>query len=291
MDIKKITIRRAAGGGTPTLLSTDEWSDDKKTRTVTDFDTNGAAVHKQVNRYDGSDRLILREDSYLKENISTAVKSEYGNMIKIDREYFLDGGNTKTVTVFDKEGHVLSIEKFDDEDPSSFSGAVYNEYDDKGLLKASRIENSERNITESATYTYDAQGRDIRTDKVSLGIKSFKEKFYDDKGRLVRVSSNGGNSPEEEGKAEIKYNEDDGSREEIIEQAGAVIIQRFNADNVMTYQERREQFNLKKAGALKISYDFDEGGLLRSVILQDDSNPLNSYTNRYEYEFFGENNG
>ena len=69
MDIKKITIRRASGSGTPVLLSTDEWSDDKKIRTVTDFDANGAEVHKQVNRYDDSGRLILREDSYLKEKI------------------------------------------------------------------------------------------------------------------------------------------------------------------------------------------------------------------------------
>ncbi len=289
MDIKKITTRRSFGRGDSYLLSLDKLSDDIKERTITDFDIEGSVIHEQIIKYDEKGRTIAREDSYPVENIKTMVKTEYGGSKKTDREFFLDGGNNKTVTTFNKQDRTVSIEKFDDEDSTKPFEAVYFDYNENGQLAGTRIESSENNNIESTVYSYDDKGKLIRKDIEKKGLKLSTENKYDEKGRLIKVISDDISSVEDN--AEIKYNDEDGTREEVINSEGNLIIQKFNSQNLMIYQERSEQLSLHKTATVKINYYYNDDGLLQKLVLHDNTNPMNSYTNSYEYEFFGEIHG
>jgi uncharacterized protein YkuJ len=289
MDIKKITIRRYLGKCEPFVMSLEELSGDKKERSINDFDMDGSVLHTRIIKYDDNGRPVFREDSYPKENISNIVKTEYLDLKRTEREFFMDGGNNKTVTTFDKNGNVISVEKFEDEDSDTpFESSRYS-YNEKGDIKSSHIVDNENNIIESVEYTYNEKGRLSCTQTERQGAVSRKINNYDEKERLIEVTSDGVNS--DESSALIKYNDEDGTREEVINQGLILIIQKFNSKNLMVYQERKSQVNLHKIATSKITYEYGDNGLLESIDLNDDSNPMNSYRNRFEYEFFGDIHG
>src|SRR5208283_1655747 len=96
-------------------LSEDAWSDDKRENTVTDFEQDGSVLHRRISKFDETGRTISLENFYPRENILTSIKTDYLKNTRKDREFFIDGGNNKTVTVYNEAGKPVSIEKFEDE--------------------------------------------------------------------------------------------------------------------------------------------------------------------------------
>ncbi len=282
MDIKKITIRRSIGRNMEYILSHDELSPDKRIKTVTDYDINGEVLHRLVIKYDEKHRAVEREDSYPKQDIVTKVSTEYAEFKRIDREYFSDGGNNRTVITADKDGHVLSVEKYDDEDSDLPFESAFYEYSETGSLKSTRTMDREKNIVASGETVFHDDGRAAKAEYFRDGMKSHTLYKYDEKGRIAGMTSD----DEKTVNSEIKYNDKDGSREEIYTQGDSVTIQKYNSKNLLVSQESRTELSLYKTSVSKIAYDYGDNGLLLSVTMLDDTNPLNSYTNTYEYEFF-----
>jgi hypothetical protein len=289
MVIKKLSVLRKQEGAEPFPVLIETWSGDGKSRETTEYGAGGEVLHILKMGYDEKSRQVFREDNFPQDQMTTVIKTEYPDNVfqKIEREFYIDGSNSRMVSIYDdSNGRIQSIEKYDDENSKECSERQIFEYDGDGRLLRHETFDAGGDSIEIKTWIYGDDTRLKSAESAKEGKRIFSELFYDAEGRLSRqVSSEDGVVVEE---IEYEYTGEGEARTERIKNSAVDLERRYDSDGRLIYEERYIHMTGHRDHIIKISLEYNEKALLKTEKCLDSYYPENNYTNSYEYEYFPE---
>ena len=290
MNLKKMTVYQSAGNNESVPIMVEEWSFDREKKELTTFNRNSEIVRQSIFQYDKKGRLVALEENFPIEKMTNLSKIEYRDeeRQKIERAFYQDGSNSKTVTTYWNEGgKILKIEKYEEETSTVPIEVQTFVYDNFGNLVNKKTMDENEIVIDSKTWTYDGEHLLIRYDSVQDGAENQFQFEYDEKGILKKQISLMNEALTDT--LEITYDAAEGTRTEFSTNQNSESFERkYNKQDLLISEERKTLRSENRYKTAKLFITYNEDGLIQSETSLDDFNTDNCYQNRYEYEYYPE---
>ena len=293
MKIKETKISRIYNGAQPVIVKKETWSADRKVYNLIEFEINGTVTHESKTEFDDKGRAIYMESRFPFENISSMIKAEFRDdeALKIERQFYQDGSNNKTVTFYDRSnGNINWIKKYEDEDSDDPFETITFTYNNAGKVIKEETSNDGAVGHDIKTWSYNEKNNLISYESKIIDNIVNTEFEYDDHDRLKRQLSFNNGKPQEDISFEYKDSQgaavaDANARIENITADGEKSTREYDSLDRLIREERVISQGIKSRD-IKIFREFGQDNLLKTETIMDSMYSENCFKNIYEYEFY-----